>query len=305
VHLDGTPDARIARLGALQRGRVSTSQLTAAGVTRRMIARRVAGGSLVPLHGAVYAVGHAAPVPLGDETAALLACGHGAVLSHLTAAAVWGLLPAAEGPIHVTVPAGSGVRGREGITAHRSRTLSPDDVAFHEGLPIVSAARALLEIAALGGRSELERALDEGLACRRTTRAQVAAVLARSGRRPGARGLAALLGARSAGTGVTRSRANARFLAIVRAAGLPEPEANVRLLGFEADFYWPQARVAVEVDGYQWHASRRAFERDRRKDAAFADGEISLTRLTWEQMDTGALAIAARLSRLIAERRSG
>jgi very-short-patch-repair endonuclease len=124
---------------------------------------------------------------------------------------------------------------------------------------------------------------------------------ARSPRHPGARRLRAVL-AEAAPPSLTRSQAERRLLDLVRAAGLPHPRANARVRGFEADLLWPDERLVAEVDGFAFHASRRAFERDRARDAALAAAGYTVVRVTWRQLDEAPHAVVARLAAALATR---
>ena len=101
-------------------------------------------------------------------------------------------------------------------------------------------------------------------------------------------------------TTLTRSEAEERFLALIRQAGLPAPHINARLHGYEVDFYWPGERVVVEIDGFRWHGSRAAFERDRRKGAVLTAAGIMLIRATWEQIDGQPLSLVAVVAQTLA-----
>ena len=111
----------------------------------------------------------------------------------------------------------------------------------------------------------------------------------------GAKRLARLID-RYAGPAITRSEAERRLLELIRAAGLPEPETNVRIHGFEVDFLWRERRVVVEVDSYAWHSGPAAFKRDRRKDVYLTGHGLQVMRVTWEMMDEP-LPLVARLAR--------
>lgn len=257
--VSGPRDQRIATIAQAQRGRVSRRQLLAAGIGTNTIDRLLSRGQLQRVHTGVYAVGHLAPIPLGAETAALLACREGTVLSHRTAAGLWKLRPAGygDGTVEVTI------RGRQtarppGVRVHRTRLLTAREVRLSQGLPVTSPARTLLDIAELVSERELERALDEGLVSRVVRVGEVTDVLSRAVGRRGAPLLAAVLDRRSGPT-VTRSEAEERMLGLIRAAQLPPPEVNVRVHGFEVDFLWREQEVVVEVDGYRYHGGRSAF----------------------------------------------
>jgi len=107
---------------------------------------------------------------------------------------------------------------------------------------------------------------------------------------------------REQGPRVTRSEAEERLLALVRGGDLPEPEVNVRRHGWEIDFLWPEARLAVEIDGYQFHCTHANFTRDRGKDAQLAAHGITVIRSTWDQLVDTPLAVVARISGLLAQR---
>jgi very-short-patch-repair endonuclease len=265
-----------------------------------MIATMLARDWLHRRHAGVYAVGHLAPVEYGDETAALLAAGDSAVLSHESAAALWALRPAPPpgAAVHVTLPRPESAR-RRGINAHRTRTLLARDVRLRQHLPVTSPARTLVDIAGSLTERERERAVDEALVSRIVSRAQVEDVLARNATRPGARRLRALLRDREHLT-VTRSEAEERFLVLTRDAALPAPELNVRLHAFEVDFLWRAERVVVEVDGFTHHGSRSAFERDRAKSAALAALGFTVIRITWLQIAHEAYAVIAQVAQALA-----
>jgi very-short-patch-repair endonuclease len=105
-----------------------------------------------------------------------------------------------------------------------------------------------------------------------------------------------------AGHALTRSEAEARFLDLVRRAGLPVPESNVWLHGYEIDFLWPDRALAVEIDGFAFHADRIAFEADRRRDAELAARGTQVLRFTWRQITEEPEATLVRLVRALAAR---
>jgi very-short-patch-repair endonuclease len=294
----GSRDERIAQIARLQRGRVARRQLVAAGIGYSSIAWMVERHRLHPELPGVYAVGHAATAEWCRETAALLAVRDGASLSHLTAAGLWRLCPA-DGLIHVTV-AGGASASPPGVHVHRSRCLTARDLRFHKGLPVTSPARALLDIAPLVTDRELELAFDRGVVDRVIRTADVAAVLSRAGGHPGRGRLSSLMADGTAGTTMTRSEAEERMLALVRAAELPPPEVNARVHGYEVDFLWREVGFAVEVDGFRFHSPRTAFERDRRKDRHLRRAGIDVMRVTWRQLEAEPYALVARIAEALA-----
>lgn len=296
----GIRGQRIATVATAQRGMVAHWQLLEIGISSSSISRMLAAGSLHRVHRGVYAVGHVAEATLAPETAALLACGEGAALSHRTAAALWGMLPPInpDAPVDVTLLQGRWGR-RPGIRFHRTRQLDPPDVRTLDRLPVTSPARTLIDIATGLSDRELERALDEGFVRRIVRTGEIEQTIARNRTRPGARRLQTLLGRRGSTT-ITRSEAEERFLALIRAAEVARPRINVRLDGYEVDFLWRERRLVVEVDGYTYHSSRSAFERDRRKDAVLRAAGFDVIRVTWRQMEDEPLAVIARLAQALA-----
>ena len=248
VPVSGTRDARIAQIAGAQRGRVATRQLSAAGISSSAIGRMVKSGWLIAVHHGVFLVGHSAPIRLGPETSALLALGDDAALSHYSAAVLWGLVPpgSGDGQIHVVVPKER--RKPDGVAVHRSGLLERRDVWTRERLPVVSPARALLDIAPLTGDRQLELAFDRGIVDRVLKPAHVADVLSRAGGHAGRKRLAAVLERQTVGTTGTRSEAEERVLALIRAARLCEPVVNARIADYEVDFLWPDSRFALVAD---------------------------------------------------------
>jgi very-short-patch-repair endonuclease len=201
--------------------------------------------------------------------------------------------------VHVVV-LGRGRSGRPGIRVHETTFLEPRDVRRRHGLPITSPARTLLDLADVLPTRRLERALDEAVGRRLARRSQLEDVVARANGRRGAKRLARLL----AGAGTTRTRADSeeRLLDLLRRAQLPAPILNHPLHGYEADFYWPDHGLVLEMDSWDWHSGRRAFERDRRKSAVLTAAGLRVTHSTWTQAESEPLAVVARVAQALAAR---
>jgi very-short-patch-repair endonuclease len=289
---------RIAGLAARQRGLVTRAQLLRAGVSPHAVDRRVKTGRLRPVHRGVYLVGPLV-VRHARELAAVLACGPHAALSHRSAAALWQLLPDRPETEPVDVTLRRGDRGnRPGIRVHRVFSMGPRDVTKLDGIAVTTPARTLLDLAGLLDGRELERVL--ALAERRdlVSRRQLHSLLARRSGRRGARPLRELLG-RGARPAFTRSEAEDRFLALIRRARLPSPEANVRIGDCEVDFLWREPRLVVEVDGFAFHASERQFESDRRRDARLLAAGFHVMRVTWRQLVDEPEALLVRVTQVL------
>jgi very-short-patch-repair endonuclease len=297
-----SPKHNLALIAGVQRGRISANQLQLAGYSRQMIRTAVGNASLHRVHRGVYAVGHLAEIELGRETAALLATGPTAALVSITALELLKLIPSDPSrPVHLARQGAGRLRSRPGITAHTYRLL-PSQIRIRDGLPVTSAERALLDAAPLLTPRQLERAFDEAIATRATSRTKVLELLNATSGRAGQASLAALADpGRSPGR--TQSPSEERALELIRAAGLPTPEAQYPLHGFTADFYWPEAGVVFEVDGFGVHGLvRRNFVRDRRKDRVFRDHGLAVVRVAAEELEDQTLQIIAHLTRTITER---
>ena len=214
----------------------------------------------------------------------MLACGHGAVLSHRSAAAHWGLLATDQTRVDVTAPRSRD--GVPGIRLHRPRSLDARDTTTHEGIPITTIARTLLDLAATVRPDRLERALAQAERLQLYDHRAITDVIERSN---GHRGKGALARATAAEPKLTRSELEARFLALARAAGLAEPEVNSSLAALdhkpcEVDFYFPAHHLVVETDGWETHGTKAAFKSDRRKDAALTAAGYRVMRFTYDDV---------------------
>jgi very-short-patch-repair endonuclease len=294
----GSVDELASAIAGAQRGYVSHAQLLSAGADRRAIWRRVRNGRMIRRHAIVYAVGHAPKGELADETAALLACGPNAVLSHHSAATLWGVRPGAARPIHVTLPHAGRGKKLDGVIVHRSTTLAPPDVRIHKDLPVTSPARAMLDIAATLPDKDLGYVLDEAFAKKLLTDRDLDDILRRAGRHPGSCALRRVIQTR-AGT-LSESKAQRRLLELIRQADLPLPETECPILDYRADLMWRDLRLIVEVDGYQTHGTQGRFERDRRRDARLFAAGFVVIRFTATQIEQEPFAVIARLAQAIA-----
>jgi very-short-patch-repair endonuclease len=292
-------DAAIARIAARQYGVVTRAQLVTAGLGRGAIEHRVSERRLHRVHRGVYLVGHVSAPPLAREMAAVLACGPGAVLSHQSAASMWSL-PSREGAdVEVTV-AERDPGNRPGIRLHRARRLQRIDVRRCQRMPVTAPARTLVDLAEVLPLRDLERAVEEARIRRLVRPRQLLDVLERS---PGRRGAGVLRGLLETKPEFTRSQAETRLLALLRAAGIPPTAVNSRVGHYEVDFLWRPERLVVEVDGYAYHSTRAAFERDRLRDANLQAAGHRVTRVTWRQLVSTPEAVIARIARALAQPR--
>jgi predicted transcriptional regulator of viral defense system len=298
---DTPPDRRVAELAARQWGVVSLAHLRAAGLSDDAVQRRVGAGRLHRLHQGVYAVGHTVLKREGRWLAAVLACGEGAVLSHRSAAAHWGLLQSEATRTDVTTPRTRAAKAT--IRLHRSHSLIARDTTTHQGIPITSVARTLLDLAATVRPDRLERALAQAEHLELYDHRAITELLARSN---GHRGRKALTEATALEPKLTRSDWEIRMLRLVRTAALPEPVVNEPLDApdhgeCKPDFHWPAHNLIVETDGWWTHRTRAAFESDRAKDAALTAAGYRVVRFTWRTPDA---TIRRRLEALLTPART-
>jgi hypothetical protein len=241
-------------------GVVTRTQLLGAGITSSEIEHRLRTGALLRAHRGVYRVGHRAPSVEARYLAAVRACGEGALLSGQAAGHLLAILKGPPPAPEVTAPTGRRVRG---VDTRRSRGMGPHDRTIWRGIPVTSAPRTLADLAASLSIDELARACHETGIRHGTTPRQVEEVLARRPTSPGAPKLRQIL---TGDVRVTLSKLEARFLAHLREADLVLPETNRPAGGRRVDCRWPEQRLTVELDSYQYHHSRHAWEQDRRRE---------------------------------------
>lgn len=290
----------LARLATRQHGVVARFQLRELGFGDEAIKVRLANSRLHPLHEEVYAVGH---LRLGRRShwwAAVLAYGRGTVLSHRTAAVLWGLRRPRSGPIDVTAPGGrQGVERRKGIWVHRCKLMA-EDQTIREGLPVTTVSRTLLDLAEVFPWGQLKKAAEEADRLNLLSLREMESVCERGrGRRAlkPVRRLIAELQLPDEG----RSPLEIRFAAFVREFHLPSPPQNVDVLGHEVDALWPAAKLIVELDSWEFHSHRAAFERDRARDTKLLIAGYRTIRVTHRRLDREAPQLAAQIRQLLSQ----
>lgn len=293
-----TIDQALAALAARQHGNVTRRQLLALGLKADAISYRVEIGRLHRLHRGVYAVGKRAVTPLERAAAAVLACGPGALLSHASAMALWGFSKRWDEPFEVTI---AGQRRPGAVTVHRSQALARRDATRQLGIAVTSPARTLLDCTPRLSEKALTRVVNDALHSRYLHLSALAELLDRCGHHKGAGRLAPFVGTRH---GPTRSELEDEFIAFCTRYGLPQPAINVKVGGYEVDAFYEAEQMIVELDGWEYHSSREAFELDRERDADAIAGGIPTLRITWERMRQAPRKEAARLHAILASRRA-
>lgn len=282
-----------------QHGVVARFQLRELGFGDEAIKTRLANSRLHHLHEEVYAVGHTRLGPRSWWWAALLAYGPGAALSHQSAAVLWEIRRPGRGAVHVTAPSGrQGSHRRKGIWIHRCK-LVPEDVTRQNGFPVTTVARTLFDLAEVVPFDSLKRAAEEADRLRRLRLPELERICERGRGRRALRPVRQLVEElRPPDEG--RSPLEIRFPAFVREHDLPPPAQNVHVLGHEIDALWPAAKLVVELDSWEYHGHRAAFERDRARDPKLLVAGYRTIRVTHRRLDREAAQLAAEIRRLLA-----
>lgn len=296
----GAPDARIAELAERQYGVVTRRQLAHLGFRMSAIDRRMRAGRLHRLHRGVYAVGHRVVPQEGRWLAGVFACGPEAVLSHRSAAHLWGIRRAG-GEIEITTPRKCSSRG--GI--HRHRIILPaDEVTETDGIPVTTVPRTIFDLAAVLPMEAVERAMRDAERLRLDDYLSLEDLLVRHPHRRGVVSIRECLKRRrELPAGVTRGELEARFLGLLDRRGIPRPSPNAWVMldmrRFQVDCLWRDARLIVELDGYEAHGTRYAFENDRDRDRRLQAVGFRVIHVTWRQLHETPGEIASDLQRLL------
>ena len=232
----------------------------------------------------------------GHWLAAVLACGPQAVLSHRSAAALWGIRDVAQERFDVTLPTSG--HHRPGITLHRA-ALAETDRTTHDHIPTTSLPRTLLDLASLTPLDTVVRALEEAERRRLIDTRPIHELLTRANGHPGGGALQRALSVYEPQATRTKSDLERRFLTLITQAGLPMPTLNTLVEGYEVDALWPEQKLIVELDGFATHRTRAAFERDRKRDAALLAAGHRTLRVTARRLDVEPAAIVAQVGVLL------
>jgi very-short-patch-repair endonuclease len=251
--------------------------LLALGFSARSIEHRIAHGRLHPVMRGVYAVGWPRLTQTRRWTAAVLACGDGAALSHRSAAALWGITREARGRIDVTVRRHTELR-RPGVRVHRRPALPAEDIARRDGIAVTTPPRTLVDLATELGSTALERAVNEAdkqdLIDPETLRRRLDDYPGA----PGVRLLRRLLDKRT--FRLSDSDLEIFFRPIAAESKLPPPLSKQIVNGWEVDFFWPDLGLVVETDGLRYHRTPATQARDAKRDRTHVIAGMSPLRFT-------------------------
>lgn len=271
---------------------------------RRTVAARVRTGRLHRIHSRVFAVGHPRLIPDAVLLAAVLACGPDAVLSHDSAATLWGFWKEDSERIHVIAPNRRG-RSPQGIAAHRDGFLPASDVTSHRGIPCTTVARTLLDQAADLPPWELRRSLGEAETMRLVDHRELRDQIRRGKGRRGVARFRLLLDEVHPQNRRSRSELERMFLHVCLQLGLPSPEVNVPLrVGnrtYKPDFLWRPQRLILEADSRRFHDTDVAFVDDRRREQRLQLAGWRVSHCTWEQVEFEPRTLAEAIRGLLAQ----
>jgi predicted transcriptional regulator of viral defense system len=298
-------DWRIASLCRAQNGVVTLGQLEAEGLTRQGVRERVVSGRLHPVHQTVYSLTPRVMTQRGVFMAAVLACGPDAVLSHRSAAYLWGLVDSWEEPIDVTAPNRRG-RSPDGVAAHRDSSLQPIDKTIHFGVPCTTVARTVLDYAGVEPEWKVRKAIAQGEILGILDKAKLRSLLKRSRRRRGVARLRLILDTIHPQTKRTRSELERLFLEMCAKREVAEPGVNIWLLGtngkrYQADFLWRDQGLIVECDSRRFHDTDSAFVADRKRRQQLELAGWRVSQCTWEEVEHEPRRLAETVRALIAQ----
>jgi hypothetical protein len=293
----------LAELARRQHGVVSIRQLQQLlGYSRAGVKVLVDSGRLHRIHHGVYAVGHTDLSQRGECLAAVLAVGPGALASYHSAGWLWGIWQRSPKPFHVTGPVPRHHRPPKGITRHRARNLVDEDQAMVDGIPVTSVARTQLDLAWKLRGDQIPRLLARSEELELFDLDAIEAVIERNRGHHGAKRLRYALAIYERPT-FTRSEFERRFVECLVDSGLPRPATGWNELGHEIDVYWPERSFGVELDAFETHGTRDAFERDHDRDLDFAIAGIETIRVSERQFRRAPDEIVSQVATLLSRRR--
>lgn len=291
----------LAELATKQYGVVSIRQLLGPlGYSESTVGRAVATGRLISVYRGVYAVGHAYLSPHGKHLSAVLACGPGALLSYRSAAWLWGLIRYEPSPFDVTAT-GPRRHSPSDVRVHRARHLTDFDRTLIHNIPVTSLSRTLLDYASVVRFEMLQKGIERAEELQLFDLVAVDELLGRTVGHPGHGPLRRALALYRAAP-FTRSGLEDRFLELVEKAGLPKPVTGYNELGHELDVYWPEQELVVELDIFETHGTREAFERDRLRAEDLLLEDIRMDRVTGPRLEREPQRVIERIARLLAQR---
>lgn len=278
-------DVALAKLAASQHGVVSRTDALSVGLTPSAVDRRCRKGVLRRLHDGVYAHAAVAPGPLQTLFAVCRWAGSGTAVSHRSAAHLWKLDGYPEPALEISGP--RRLRS-DRVHSHRTQPIPIQDIRTVEGIPVTTPERTLIDLAGTEDVDQLEDALDSALRRRLTTVRRLQLRLRAEDGRRGVGKLRKLLAERDGDGRPSESRFETRLNRLLLDHGLPATRQfkiwNGGSFVARVDFCFPEAKLIIEADGYQWHSSRRAWQRDRERRNELTELGWQVIQLTWDDV---------------------
>jgi very-short-patch-repair endonuclease len=263
-----------------QHGVLTRAQLDALGFSRRGIEHRTRTGRLFLVSRGVYAVGRRELTPHGRWMAAVLACGDGAMLSHRSAAELWGIGHEDERLVDVTVRRDTKIR-RKGLKVRCRPSLDARSFVHRHGIPVTNPVQTLIDLATELKPMRLERAVNEADKLDLVDPEALRRALDSHRGEPGVKKLATLLDRHT--FRLSDSDLEVLFRPIAMAAGLPIPLTKQWVLGYEVDFHFPDLDLIVETDGLRYHRTPSQQARMARRDQTHVAAGLRVLRFThWQ-----------------------
>lgn len=277
-------DIAIAQRATEQHGVLSTGELRDLGLSHDAIRDRERGGRLHRIHRGVYAIGHRFLTLEARFLAAVKACGPTAILSHFSAAVLWGLVDWDEDRYPEVTILDTTPRSHSGILVHRTTVMDPVDRTIRNGIPLTTPLRTVIDLAATTGDRGLRRLVRRAQGNHRIRLDQLARAVARLRPRPGIRKLTEII---ATGPTPTRSELEDVVLDLILRGGFEPPDVNrpLRIGGrlVVPDFRWPMQRLIIEADGAAWHENPLARADDAERQALLEAAGERVLRVTWHQ----------------------
>lgn len=291
---------RVLALAASQHGVVTRHQLLDLGISGQGVKHRRARGRVHPIYRGVYVVGRPELTADGRWMAALLACGPGAVLSHESAAAFWGIGPR-ETELEVTICPPRAV-AISGIRIHRSRALPPEQVVIERALAVTDVLRTLVDLAPRWGEQRIDDAIESADRRGLCDPERFAEALSTRPPIPGT-GIVRTVLERWTLT-LTDTQLERRLLPIARRAGLGGPLTQQWVNGCRVDFYWPELGLVVEADSLRYHRTAARQAADARRDQCHTAAGLTPLRFSHAQITHRPEEVELTLRRVAARLRS-
>ena len=287
----------LSSIAAGQHGVVLRQQLLHAGFAAHSVDRCVASNRLRILHRGVYEVTGMATL-YTPFRAALLACGPQSVLGGGAAGTLWAILEESPGSLLEVFVPGVHRNRTSGLSVRRVRGFLRGETTSLVGMRITTPARTILDLAGVLSPRQLAQAIATAEHAGTMRRDELGTLLQRRPLHRGSGVLRRLLNA-DGPFDFTRSPAEEKLLSHILRAGLPRPQVNVRVAGFVVDFLFRREKLVVEVDGFAFHSSARAYHSDRRRDAILLAQGYRVMRVTWNEIHPDPLAAIVRLAQAL------